>query len=398
MSNPCRAHHRAGVWWTAPWLPSERRFKSGGSSAPPAVNPFDLANAQGQANNASAQFQSTLNNADTASPLGTSYFTQTPSGQWNLAQTLTPPGQGVLGAQQNLATQGAVGATQQIPFNVQAGYAASPLLGSIGGLANSLPGGPVNFSGIAPLQTNFGNQVSQAQNAAYNTQTGFLDPQFAEKKSDLSQQLADQGINPGSAAYDRAQGDLGRQSDLAYQQAQDAAVAAGNQEQQALFGESLQGRQEGVNEALQQYQSVPNAIGSLAGSAGGLLGTGASDLANLGGLGNFNWAGGVPTFGGSPTTVQPTNVVGAGQVAANNAANRSAAGMALNNQLGSGIGSLATGLGGSNLLFGSQGLGGLLGVNPTTGLLGGLFGGGAGLAGGATAGSGLPLGLAALGL
>jgi hypothetical protein len=284
----------------------------------------------------------------------------------------------VLGAQQNLATQGAVGATQQIPYNVQAATAASPLLGNVANLANSLPGGPVNFGGVAPLSTNFPDQVAQAQNAAYNTQAGFLDPQFAEKKSDLTQQLADQGINPGSEAYDRAQGDLGRQSDLAYQQAKDAAVAAGNQEQQTLFGESLQGRQQGVNEALQQYQSPFNAIGSLAGSAGGLLGTGAGDLATLGGLGNFSWAGGVPTFGGSPTTVQPSNVVGAQQAANQGNYYRSAQGMALNNQLGSGLGSLATGLGGSNLLFGSQGLSGLLGANPQTGLLGGLFGGGAG--------------------
>jgi hypothetical protein len=96
--------------------------------------------------------------------------------------------------------------------------------------------------------------------------------------------------------------------------------------------------------------------------------------------------------------VQPPNVVGAQQAANTGNLNRAAVGMGLNNQLGSGIGSLATGLGGSNLLFGSQGLSGLLGVNPTTGLLGGLFGGGAGLAGGATADAGLPLGLAALGL
>jgi hypothetical protein len=129
-----------------------------------------------------------------------------------------------------------------------------------------------------------------------------------------------------------------------------------------------------------------------------LLGTGASDLANLGGLGNFNWSGGVPTFGSSQTAVQPPNVVGSQQVANTANQNRFTAGNTLNNQLTSGLGSLGGALGGQGLLFGSQGLGGLLGVNPTTGLLGGLFGGGAGLAGGATADAGLPLGLGALGL
>jgi hypothetical protein len=386
MFDKRHGHHRAGVRWTAHWLPSERRFKSGGSSAPPAVDPWNLAAAQGAANQASAQQQATINNVDTQSPLGTSYFTDTPSGQWGLAQTLSPQSQNVYNAQQVLSGTGAGAAAGQAPWSNQAAGTGAQLLQNIGGLESSIPGGAVNFGGVAPLQTNFPDQVAQAQKAAYNTQTGFLDPQFAEKKSDLTQQLADQGINPGTAAYDRAQGDLGRQSDLAYQQAQDAAVAAGNQEQQALFGESLSGRQQGVNEALQQYQSVPNLLGSLGGTASGLLSTGANDLAALGGLGNFSWAGGVPTFGGSPTTVQPSNVVGAQQAANQGNYARSVQGMALNNQLGSGLSSLATGLGGSNLLFGSQGLNGLLGVNPQTGLLGGLFGGGAGAG---TAGMGL---------
>jgi hypothetical protein len=73
--------------------------------------------------------------------------------------------------------------------------------------------------------------------------------------------------------------------------------------------------------------------------------------------------------------VQPANVVGAQQAANQGNLNRFAAGSQLNNQIGSGIGSLASGIGGSNLLFGSGGLGGALGISPATGLLGGLKGG-----------------------
>jgi hypothetical protein len=85
--------------------------------------------------------------------------------------------------------------------------------------------------------------------------------------------------------------------------------------------------------------------------------------------------------------VQPSNVVGAQQAANQGNYNRFAAGNTLNNQLTSGIGSLGGALGLGGTLFGSQGLNGLLGINPQTGLLGGLFGGGAGAAG--TAGLGL---------
>jgi hypothetical protein len=350
----------------------------GGASAPPAVDPSALAAAQGQANQASALQSSILSNVNTQSPLGTSLFGLQPSGQWNLSQTLTPQAQNVLNNQQNLVSNLAGNAANIGDWSGSNAPGGADLVNralNLGGI----PNGPLSFSGLTPIPTSttdFSNEVNKTQNAAYNAQTGYLDPQFKQKQSDLTQQLADQGISAGSDAFDRAQGDLGRQQTLAYQQAQDAAVAAGNQEQQALYGENLQSRQQGANEALQSYQSLPNLISSLVGSGENALGGAAGNLATLGSLGNFNWAGGVPTFGGSPTSVSPANVVGAQQVAANNAANRFTAGNTLNNQLFNGLGSLGGALGGSNLLFGSQGLSGALGLSPSTGLLGSLFGGG----------------------
>jgi hypothetical protein len=375
----------------------------GGASAPPAVDPTALANAQTGSNLATANQQSVLNNVNTFSPFGSSTFSQLPSGQWNLNQQLNPQLQGAFSNQANLASLLAGQGTQNV-----AALAQSPALAganivnsAYNNLGGQIPTGPANYSGLAQLPTSatdFSNEVGQAQKAAYDTQAGYLNPQFQQKQSDLTQQLADQGITAGSSAYDRAQGDLGRQETLAYQQAQDAAVQAGNQEQQALFGENLQSRQQGVNEANTQWAQPLQALSQAASTGEGILSGIAGQLPELGSLAGFAGTGTVPTMGGSPTSVYPSNVVGAQGAANTAAANRFTAGNTLNNQLFSDIGGLGSALGGSNLLFGSQGLGGALGLSPTTGLFGGLFGAGDALGGGATAASGLPLGLAALGL
>jgi hypothetical protein len=374
----------------------------GGASAPPAVDPTALANAQTGSNIATANQQSVLNNVNTFSPFGSSTYSQSPSGQWNLNQQLNPGLQNLFGTQASLAQvlanqAGSAGTLAASP----AQGAASLIDNSFGTLGSQLPTGPANYSGLAQLPTSatdFSNEVGQAQNAAYNTQTGYLDPQFQQKQSDLTQQLADQGISAGSSAYDRAQGDLGRQETLAYQQAQDAAVQAGNQQQQALFGENLQSRQQGVNEANTQWAQPLNALTQEAQTGEGILSGIAGQLPELGSLAGFAGTGTVPTMGGSPTSVYPSNVVGAQGVANTADANRFNAGTTLN----AGLGGLAGALGNSNLLFGSQGLSGALGIPSSTGLFGSLFGGGgsvgAGLAGGATADAGLPLGLAALGI
>ncbi len=363
----------------------KRRFKSGGSSAPPAIDPAALAQSQVSANQQTAQTQSALNNVNTFSPLGATQFSQDPSGRWNLSQQLSPGVQNVFNNQSNLA-QVLAGQGGNV-----ANFAASPaelganLVGMAGNLAPAAGAAAptlqmgLNFSGLGSLPssaTDFGAPITDAQNAAYNTQAGYLDPQFAQKRNDLSQQLADQGIQPGTEAYSRAQGDLGRQETLAYQQAKDAAVSAGQAEQGRLFGEQLGARQQGAGEieaggqfantaAQQAWQDPLTALSSIAGTGTGILGSAAQDLSTLNPLSGFEWAGSLPTFGGSPTTVSPANVVGAGLVGAQSAANRFTAGNTLNNQLFNGLGSLggAVGLGNGglgNLLFGAGGLSGLL--------------------------------------
>jgi hypothetical protein len=292
--------------------------KGGGGSSSSNINPFDLARAQTQSNIATAQTQAALNNSNVTSPVGTSTWTPytDANGQvrYTLNQSLSPQLQGVFNPQ----VFGASSLAGQIPWYSNAGQTSSgvgynflqmaqgpagqiqpnldlsgvpqpatvtpadfrttinagpvtsgyggggpvtggysgggPVTGGYGG------GGPVTggYGGGGPVQgsvnTDFGGLAKTAQDAAYDTQAGYLDPQFAQQKSNLDQQLADQGIQPGTAAYDRAQGDFSRSKTFAYQQAQDAAVAAGNQEQATLFGESVTGGQF-ANQAQQQEYS-----------------------------------------------------------------------------------------------------------------------------------------------
>lgn len=127
--------------------------------------------------------------------------------------------------------------------------------------------GSVDTSGAGHVQNQInGGQtwqdaVQQAQNAAYGSQTQYLDPQFQQSHEALDNQLANQGITRGSEAYDTAQKNLGLQQQQAYSNAQMNAVQAGNQEQNTLFGQGLQ-QGNFTNSAQQQaYNQLFNNAG-----------------------------------------------------------------------------------------------------------------------------------------
>jgi hypothetical protein len=386
-------------------------MSKGGTSAPPAPDLGALEQQQGISNLATAAEQAGLNNVNTSSPFGSSSYTPYGSGQfgigpqgYTLNQTLAPGVSDLFGTQLNLASTLANQATGAAPWIAPNASGASSLIaGALNGPGSALPTGGlnfnnapamptgINFSGLATLPSqDFSSETTNAANAAYNTQEGYLKPQQAEQTEATNQQLADEGISPGSDAYDRAQGDLSRAQTFQNQQAQNAAVTAGNAEQQALYGEQLQGaqlgtgqqeanvqaqqeaRQEAVNEALQQYQAPANVLSSEVGTGEGILSAIPSDLSGFAGLGNFQATGTVPTMGGSPTTVTPPNIGSLAGAANTGAFNRFAAGNTLNSQLGNALGSL----GGSNLLFGSGGISNALGLG-SGGIFGSLFGGAA---------------------
>ncbi|HEY1299250.1 MAG TPA: hypothetical protein VGF07_02060, partial [Stellaceae bacterium] len=250
-------------------------MSKGSAAQPKQADPSALAAAQTQSNISTAQTQAALNNANVYSPFGSSIWTPSTNAQgqttYTLNQTLSPELQSLFGGQVGLAQQlaglggtiagsggGFAGAGQSLLGNIAgaAGQVPTSLnLGGVPGIATLTPQsfrtdvtrGPVQGS----VNANLPQLVSQAQNAAYQAQTQYLDPQWNQAQSNLHQQLADQGIEEGTPAYSRAMLDFNNQKQQAYGNAQYQAVQAGNAQQQALFGESL-GAGQFANQAQQQ--------------------------------------------------------------------------------------------------------------------------------------------------
>jgi len=161
--------------------------------APAAPDPYAVAGAQGAANKEAALTYGKIANPNINSPLGTQRVTwegDTPT----ITQALTPTATDTIAAQQRvqklLAGLGETGATtaQGVIQNAftPTGAAANPLQTSI------------NTSNLAQMPVNAGTTGQEAIMAR-------LAPQLERRQASLENQLANQGITPGSEAYRTAQ-------------------------------------------------------------------------------------------------------------------------------------------------------------------------------------------------
>lgn len=119
--------------------------------------------------------------------------------------------------------------------------------------------------------------LQDTTDALYKANTQFLDPQFQRGQADLENKLANQGITPGSEAYNRAMQDFGNQKQQAYESARNQAVAGGMNAAQGMFGMNLQGGQftnQAVGQEFGQGLSAQQLINAAAGQNNQL------DLAN----------------------------------------------------------------------------------------------------------------------
>ncbi len=196
--------------------------------APAAPDPNATAQAQTQSNQQTALYNFGLNNPAVNTPLGNvSYSVDTsnpnqPTSTENI--TLSPE-------QQQLYNQ----QTQQ---SIDLSNLASQLQGNV---ASSL-------STPYPSYSDLQDASKQASDAYYNQQTSYLDPQYAVEKEQLDNQLANQGIMPGSEAYQTAMDQYNRNKTFAYNQAQQNAITQGPQNAQALFGLQTAARDQPLTE------------------------------------------------------------------------------------------------------------------------------------------------------
>jgi hypothetical protein len=245
--------------------------KKGGSSAPPAPDPVQVANAQSQSNIATAREQQRLNMINTYGPQGSVVYGADPNAPGGYSQTtsLSPSEQRTydLSKQAENAALGLAG--QQIG---RVGDAlATPL--NMDGLPELRGGGQITARvlGLQPgqgLQSTFdpgqavqgsvGGDLEAARkamtDAVYGQATSRLDPMWQQREDQARARLANQGLTEGSTAYDTALANLGRDRNDAYNQAAYSSIGAGEQAAQALFGRQLSQGQFANQAAGQMYE------------------------------------------------------------------------------------------------------------------------------------------------
>jgi len=99
-----------------------------------------------------------------------------------------------------------------------------------------------------PTSNDIGTISKNAQDAYYNNQKQYLDPQFEQGQQQLDAKLANQGITMGSEAYNNDQNNFARQKQQAYDTAQNNAILQGPENAQQLFALTAEQRSQPLNE------------------------------------------------------------------------------------------------------------------------------------------------------
>jgi len=121
--------------------------------------------------------------------------------------------------------------------------AQMPQAGQGGSNTSTLDSWLLNTGGISPFNVSanpadmspFQSFIDQA----YAAQTRNLDPQWQQADRDFAQQMVNQGLAPGTEAYDNARANFDRARTDAYTQARTAASGIGAQMQNQIFGQGL---------------------------------------------------------------------------------------------------------------------------------------------------------------
>ncbi|MCK9988899.1 MAG: hypothetical protein AzoDbin1_05371 [Azoarcus sp.] len=145
-------------------------------------------------------------------------------------------------------------------------------------------------AGAGNLMTQIGEQGpigtgddarNQAITSAYDQAASRLDPQWSQREESTRAQLAAQGLDPGSQAYDNAMGNFGRDRNDAYTSAMANAIGQGTAAGHVAFQDNLSA----ANSPFQR-------LGMLAGLTSGLTGQGNQtqylNAANMGYQGDLN--------------------------------------------------------------------------------------------------------------
>jgi hypothetical protein len=282
-----RAHKAAGLWafQIDPLMSIRRRWKQT-PQPPPAPDPNVVAKAQTGTNVDTAVANATLNNTNQIGPGGsTTYnptggYTDPATGQWvpQYTQTtqLSPLAQALYNSQQNLGIgqnsvqQALLPGQEALGLGAQnLGIGTEQIAGSLLPTAQTLATQagtsattPLNFNSTNNSIVQGGPQAlnQNATTAAYNAQAGFLDPQWKQQQTELTDQLARQGIPVGSEAYNNALTNFNNSKSQAYNAAANTAVGQGETAATNMFGMALQGQNQNVQQQQLAQQNPLNLL------------------------------------------------------------------------------------------------------------------------------------------
>jgi hypothetical protein len=117
----------------------------------------------------------------------------------------------------------------------------------------------LDYSKLGALPQSNQDTLKQVQDAVYNRQAMYLDPQFQKEADKLSANLVQQGAPLGSEAHKQAMAEFADAKERAYSGARMEAIKAGGAEQSRQLADQLGIRQQGVGEINNQGAFVNSA-------------------------------------------------------------------------------------------------------------------------------------------
>lgn len=227
----------------------------GKSSGPSPPDYTGAAQAQGQANLQATALAGGLNRPTVTTPYGTQTWSN-PAYQQALAAYKAGGSKGPAPNLLDYSQPGQLQENIQFSPDQQARFAQSQQISdalgnqsltSLGQVRSSL-GQPIDYSKL-PNATQGADAIRQSVvDSLYKQQTQYLDPQFQQQQSMLDTQLRNQGLQPGSQAYDTAMANLGRQKQQAYGNAMYNAIGQGTSASEAAQRENIAAAQQGISE------------------------------------------------------------------------------------------------------------------------------------------------------
>jgi hypothetical protein len=219
--------------------------KKGGKKIPKAPDPNVVSAAQTRSNQETASYNAALNRTNTYTPAGSSEFTVTGT---------DPSGAPIYRQDVKLAPDAQALYDQQMAQSRQLGNTAQNMMGR------------VDASMATPLDTSKAPQLfgaddllgarQQTQDALYNRQAAYLDPQWQQREEQFRTRMANQGITEGNEAWQNAKFDEDRARSFDYGRARESAIT-GALPEMAFLSDTARGNRAQSMKELYAERALP---------------------------------------------------------------------------------------------------------------------------------------------